>query len=348
MKNKRIKINSIEEVEKLVNIENIQLENKLLNIIKEAFNDNISYKVMDIYDFINYIREMNAFNEQHKKICEKIKSINKLYIERIEYERIPTTIDDVQHIKQEINKIKSKISIKIDSVGIEKLNELEEKINNDYIYARDIELLKRMITVDNDNVKEFYNDDTQVKTLIIDIKNEINHGYVKAKKGTVEYYGHIKSYIPRMKRLINNLDKYLEYMGIEGCYKINQTSAIQDSVNMAIAIFNKKELRAISGKNDLENSCKLIPEGKEYFESCKVNKLGELGRGYNRINDSEKKILEEIHNMIQKKEILDWGELVLYSMWEPCPSCYYVISQFMKKYPNIQVKVEFYKEYGER
>lgn len=41
------------------------------------------------------------------------------------------------------------------------------------------------------------------------------------------------------------------------------------------------------------------------------------------------------------------GELVLYSKWEPCPSCYYVISQFIKKYPNINFKIMYNKEYGD-
>ena len=53
-----------------------------------------------------------------------------------------------------------------------------------------------------------------------------------------------------------------------------------------------------------------------------------MGIGYNRVNDSEKKIIEEINNLIDLGKIPSEGELVLYSKWEPCPSCYYVISQF--------------------
>ena len=82
-----------------------------------------------------------------------------------------------------------------------------------------------------------------------------------------------------------NLDKYI--MEYNNTYKINQSIAIQDSVNMAIVTYNGEEFRAVSGKNDIENSCTLISPGLEFFESCKVNKLGKLGIGYNRINDSE-------------------------------------------------------------
>ena len=89
------------------------------------------------------------------------------------------------------------------------------------------------------------------------------------------------------------------------------------------------------------------PIGQVAFKSSKVNKLGKLGIGYNRINDSEKKILEEINKQIESNELEDKGELVLYSKWQPCPSCYYVISQFCEKYPRIKFKVKYRNKYGE-
>lgn len=89
------------------------------------------------------------------------------------------------------------------------------------------------------------------------------------------------------------------------------------------------------------------PLEKAVFKSSKVNKLGKLGVGYNRVNDSEKKIFEEIHKQIEVKALKNEGNLILYSKWEPCPSCYSVISQFCKKYPDIKVKVKYSKKYGE-
>ena len=83
------------------------------------------------------------------------------------------------------------------------------------------------------------------------------------------------------------------------------------------------------------------------FKSSKVNNKGKLGIGYNRINDSEKKILEEIHRQIKEKLISDKGTITLYSKWEPCPSCYLVIDQFLKKHPNINIEVRYIKKYGE-
>ena len=194
-----------------------------------------------------------------------------------------------------------------------------------------IELLKKMILFNNKNIYEEYDEFNQTKSVFIEMPKKISFDYVMAQKGSVEYHQHINSYIPRMRRLIKNMDRYLIKEEENGIFKINQSSTIQDSVNIAIAIFNGREFRAVSGINDIKNSCLLIPPGEEKFESCKVNKVGKLGIGYNRVNDSEKKIIEEINNLIDLGKIPSEGELVLYSKWEPCPSCYYVISQFIKK-----------------
>lgn len=364
-KKDRIKIRTIKDFIKVLQNENYNLsmvteedfEEEIINrfnvnnkICEEMYrtlnNGNITYKVNGVKGFIDYIESVIIFEDEHNKLCKKINKIKTLIIDRVEYERILTTQDDVEHILKIIEETKKSISGKINEEGKIKLESLEDEINRDYVYAKDIELLKRMILCNNKNVKEEYDEKSQTKTLFIEIPQKISFDYVKEEKGTVEYYQHIKSYIPRMKRLIKNLDKYI--MEYNNTYKINQSIAIQDSVNMAIVIYNGKEFRAVSGKNDIENSCTLIQPGQEYFESCKVNKLGKLGIGYNRINDSEKKILEKIHRLIEDGSLIDEGELILYSKWEPCPSCYYVISQFIKKYPKINLKVMYYKEYGEK
>ena len=365
-KKDRIKIRTIKDFIKVLQNENYNLsmvteedfEEEIINrfnvnnkICEEMYrtlnNGNITYKVNGVKGFIDYIESVIIFEDEHNKLCKKIKKIKTLIIDRVEYERILTTQDDVEDILKIIEETKKSVSGKINEEGKVKLESLEDEINRDYIYAKDIELLKRMILFNNKNVKEEYDEKSQTKTLFIDIPKNIGFDYIKAEKGSVEYYQHIKSYIPRMKRLIKNLDKYIIKYN-DNTYKINQSVAIQDSVNMAIVIYNGKEFRAVSGKNDIENSCTLIPQGQEYFESCKVNKLGKLGIGYNRINDSEKKILEKIHELIKDGSLSDEGQLVLYSKWEPCPSCYYVISQFIKKYPKVNLKVMYYKEYGEK
>lgn len=365
-KNTRIKIRSIDDLKKRLKVEgyNFKLYNeddfkqyflKIFNIEDEIYDklykslnkENITYKVQSISDLIDYIQNIIIFENQHNKLFDKIKKLRKIQIERIEYERILSTQDDVEHIFKIIEEVKKEVSSEIDNEGKLKLQALEEEIADNYVYAKDIELLKRMITFNNENVKEEYDITTQTKKVFIEIPNEIDYKYVKALKGSVEYYQHIKSYIPRMKRLIKNLDKYIIREDKECGFVINQSSAIQDSVNMAVAVFNGREFRAVSGKNDIENSCMLIPLGEEHFKSCKVNKLGKLGIGYNRVNDSEKKILEEIHKKIELNVLDSYGNLILYSKWEPCPSCYYVISQFCKKYPKINLKVKYYKNYGE-
>ena len=366
IKKDRIKISSIKDFNKMLQKEDynvgllseIEFKKEIINefninnkiyeeIYKILDKGNITYKVRGVKEFIDYIECEIIFEDEHNRLCRKISEVKTLIIDRVEYERILTTQDDVDDILKIIEETKKSVSRKINEEGKVKLESLEDEINRDYIYAKDIELLKRMILFNNKNVKEEYDEKSQTKTLFIDIPKNIGFDYIKAEKGSVEYYQHIKSYIPRMKRLIKNLDKYIiEYSN--STYKINQSTAIQDSVNMAIVIYNGKEFRAVSGKNDIENSCTLIPLGQDYFKSCKVNKLGKLGIGYNRINDSEKKILEKIHKLIENGSLHDEGELILYSKWEPCPSCYYVINQFIKKYPKIKLKIMYYKEYGEK
>lgn len=365
-KKNRIKIKSLNDFNKALQIENynfiiltkenfkkeiiynFNISEKIVDeIYKTLESEKITYKVNGIIDFINYIEDKIVFEDEHNKLCKKISNIKTLIIDRVEYERILTTQDDIDHILKLVEETKNSISRKINEEGKLRLEALEFEINRDYIYSKDIELLKRIIVCNNKNVREDYDKNSQTKTLSIEIPKNIGFDYVKAEKGSVEYHQHIKSYIPRMKRLIKNLDKYIENYS-DNTYKINQSIAIQDSVNMAIAIYNGEEFRAVSGKNDIENSCTLIPLGKEYFESCKVNKLGKLGVGYNRVNDSEKKIFERIHKLIENGDLSYGGELILYSKWEPCSSCYYVISQFIKEYPKINLKVMYYKEYGEK
>lgn len=363
---KRIKIRDIEDLKKALLEKNIILQsynelnlkeiflkdfdidtnvfNKIYCSIKEGL---ITYKVEDINDFIDYIKNIIIFEDEHKKLCEKLNKIKILKIDRVEYDRIPSIQDDVEHILKIVDYIKEAISAEIDDEGKLKLNSLEDEVDRDYVYAKDIELLKKIIIYNNNNIKEEYDESSQTKTLLIEVPNNINFDYIKAEKGSVEYYQHIKSYIPRMKRLIRNIDKYIEVEEINGVFKINQSTAIQDSVNMAIAVFNNQEFRAVSGKNDIKNSCKLVSLEEAVFESCKVNKLGKLGIGYNRVNDSEKKIFEYINKKIEDKELNPEGNLTLYTKWQPCPSCYYVISQFINKYPKIDIKVKYYKEYGE-
>ena len=229
-----------------------------------------------------------------------------------------------------------------------RLDKLENEINDKHVYAKDIELLRKMILFNNEFVEQTYDNDSKTKTITIKIPRDISCGYIKAKKGTVEYYEHIKKNIPRMYRLIKNMYKYINiYEKETGTFRVNQSKALQDSINIAVAVYNGKDFKAISGSDEIEGFYESpLPENAA-FKSSKVNNKGKLGIGYNRINDSEKKILEEIHRQIKEKLISDKGTITLYSKWEPCPSCYLVIDQFLKKHPNINIEVRYIKKYGE-
>lgn len=223
---KRIKIRDIEDLKKALLEKNIILQsynelnlkeiflkdfnidtnvfNKIYCSIKEGL---ITYKVEDINDFIDYIKNIIIFEDEHKKLCEKLNKIKILKIDRVEYDRIPSIQDDVEHILKIVDYIKEAISAEIDDEGKLKLNSLEDEVDRDYVYAKDIELLKKIIIYNNNNIKEEYDESSQTKTLLIEVPNNINFDYIKAENGSVEYYQHIKSYIPRMKRLIRKIGR---------------------------------------------------------------------------------------------------------------------------------------------
>ena len=310
--------------------------------------ETITYRTNDIKDLIDYIKKMILFENEHNKLCKKISTIKTLIIDRIEYEREPVFQENIENMMKTIEKIANEIAGRISEEGKFKLRELEKELDKDYLYAKDIELLKKMILLRKENVKETYNAKARTKTISIEIPEIINYEYIKAKKGTVEYHEYLSNNIPRMQRLIKNLDKYMKALEKEKTtFKIDQSKALQDTINIAVAIYDDKEFRAISGSNEITNYCSATPKDKTIFKSSKVNKLGKLGIGYDRVNDSEKKIFEEIHKQIEEKVLKDEGNLILYSKWEPCPSCYSVINQFREEHPYIKIQVKYIKKYGE-
>ena len=350
LKTEGYKINEFEE-EKFK--EKITKTFKVDNSVKERLyiclqDTEITYRANDIRDFMDYIEKMILFENEHNKLCKKISEIKKLNVDRIEYERVMSSQDNVEDIIKAIEEIKSNISGIISEDEKAKLNNLEKELDKDYLYAKDIELLKKMVLIRKEGVKETYNAQTKTKTISIEIPKKINYEYIKAKKGTVEYHEYLSNNIPRMQRLIKNMNKYMKVDEKEKTiFKIDQSKALQDTINIAVAIYDNKEFKAISGSNNIIDYCTAPSKDAAIFKSCKVNKLGKLGTGYNRVNDSEKKIIEEIHKQIEAKELKNEGNLILYSKWEPCPSCYFVISQFCKKHPDIKLQVKYSKKYGE-
>ena len=361
-KKQRLKINSLDDFNKALIEEGYEEigyeENKFKEYIIKTFkldncvidsmykclnNSEVTYRADNIKNFIEYMENIKLFKYEHNSLIEEIKNISKLNIDRVEYERVISTQDNVNHMINDIEKIKKSVSKKVNPKDISILDDIEKELDKDYIYTRDIELLKKI--VGNKIKSESYNHKTKVKTICIEVPNDITLEYIPAKLGSIEYHNHIKNNIPRIKRLRKNIKKYM-VVNKDKSVNINQTELLQDTINIAVAVYDNKEFKAVSGSNDIDKFCTSPHENDATFISSKVNKLGQLGIGYNRVNDSEKKIFEEIHKQIELGKIKDYGNLELYSKWEPCPSCYYVISQFCKKHPNINVQVKYSKEYG--
>ncbi len=311
-------------------------------------------KISNIKEFNNALRKegynINALNEVDYKqelastFNVDISVINYLYKCIDNSAEVIYRARDVKHLIDYMEKIE--IIESINEKENLKINKLEKEISKRYLYSKDIELLKKMIINKQSNIEEKYDDKTQVKTILMDIPEKLDSKYIKPNKGSVEYHQHINNNIPRMKRLLRNMNKYIKSEDYK-TFKINQSNTLQDSINIAVVEYDNQEFKAISGSNEIIDYCKAPPIDKQFFKSSKVNKLGKLGIGYNRINDSEKKIFEEIHRKIQSKELRNKGNLTLYSKWEPCPSCYFVINQFCNEHPDISVIIKYIKKYGE-
>lgn len=349
IKRQRIKISNYDDFNSSLKkegykLEDLDLRKDVLSYINESFlENNITYKVSGIKDFINYIEELITFEKLHNSVCEMLRKIKVLEIKRLEYERERGLCDDVSDIIPQIIMVKNNITETINTEDIKNLEILEKEIECSHIYSRDIELLKRIVINDN-NVSEEYNKETKIKIITIEVPSQINKGYIKAKKGSVEYHMNLKNSIARMKRLIRNLNNYMIIDNDK--YIINQSNTLQDSINIAEAFFNGSSFKAVSGSNEIEDYNYLKSPIKPFFKSMKVNKLGKLGTGYNRVNDSEKKILEEIHREIENGELQNKGTILMYTKWESCPSCCYVISQFLKVHPLINIEIKYIKKYG--
>jgi APOBEC-like N-terminal domain. len=363
-KKRRIKINSMDDFKKALKLEGHKIndldEEKFKETITRKFkvqsnvfdglhkyihNTDITYKANDSKDFIDYIEKMILIEKEHKRLWEKINHIKNLNIHRIEYDREPRIQEDVDNILKIIDAIKNDITTTISEEDNSKLKTLEKEINNTHLYSKDIELLKKIICPERKDCEEQYNNKTQIKTISIKMPNQISYDYIPAKIGTIEFHDHLTKNIPIIQRLTKNIDNYIKAED-NGTFRINQSETLQGSINIAMAIYDDKEFKAISGNNDIINFCTTPARGTEAFKSNKVTRLGKLGIGYDRFNDSEKKIFEEIHKQIEAKVLKNGGELILYSKWEPCPSCYYVISQFCEKHPEIKVQVKYCKKYS--
>ncbi len=171
LKREGYKINEFDEEkfkEKITKI--FEVDNSVIERLYIYIKDNeITYRANDIKDFIDYIEKMILFENEHNKLCKKISKVKKLNIDRIEYEREPSFQDNVEDMIKAIEEIKSNISGIISEEEKIKLENLEKELDKDYLYAKDIELLKKMVFIRKEGVKEKYNAKTKTKTISIEI-----------------------------------------------------------------------------------------------------------------------------------------------------------------------------------
>lgn len=83
-------------------------------------------------------------------------------------------------------------------------------------------------------------------------------------------------------------------------------------------------------------------EKHQNFTWIHTNRKREINTGNPRDEDTEFKLLNWLSNKINPT---DRGEIHLYTYYEPCLSCDYVIIQFTRRYPKIKLFIYFSEEY---
>ena len=82
--------------------------------------------------------------------------------------------------------------------------------------------------------------------------NEFNNENMNEFQNTNMNNQHLNNNIPRMERLIKNLNKYMKSHESEiKSFKIDQSEALQDTINIAIASFNVSITNFIFSKSSI-------------------------------------------------------------------------------------------------
>ena len=189
----------------LLTKKDMDLDEKILKYL----NDGITYTAKNLDDLLDYFRKIDTFEDNHKKLCELISHIKILNIDRVEYDRKACIQENVDKIIDIVENIKSYISSRASEDEKLRIQNIEKELDKEYLYAKDIELLKKMISFENKEIDEEYDCCEKVNTVSINIKDNISSTYILVETGSIEYHYHLDNNIPRIKRLIKNLHKYI-------------------------------------------------------------------------------------------------------------------------------------------
>jgi len=170
-------------------------------------------------------------------------------------------------------------------------------------------------------------------------------------KRLVEYHKH-RIEIYARKKAKNNPSTYRNYLnefpGFEGgndavlIYQANGNPKLR-IIRCANSFVNDSTSSFANIRVRYTGKYVLIPDSySQQFNYICTNKHRDIGIGHNRNNDTEYKLLEYITSRITPQQV---GHIDLFTYYEPCLSCDYVIIQFTKKYPLITIDVYFEEEY---
>lgn len=129
------------EVQKIFGLSNSAID----NLYKRLQQEDIKYRANNVTEFIDYMEKIMVFEDEQNRLCEKISSIKILEIDRVEYDRIMSVQDNVEEILKDIAGLSDSIAVRMNEEEKINLANLEKEIDEGYVYAKDIELLKKMV-----------------------------------------------------------------------------------------------------------------------------------------------------------------------------------------------------------
>lgn len=294
-----LKENIDKEIEFLNKKEKIENEKKQLELEiekKEFFKKEIENRISEIRKKLSDIeKELSIFEEKNKILEEKYKELNA--------------------IQEQINKKEAKIGI-YPSWKLEKINEVQEKINEYYLLQSQIitkeekeikpykELLNKLEEINKIEslLNQFFNIDEKLK--------EIENKLEEIKNHKFEIQGKINIILDAIKTL-DNIEAECPVCGSKLTFQVkeNRKKHLEEEnkkLNIEIEKFNNQLKNLINEKNDLE---KKKSERNNLIARLEVLKESINGKKIDKeeLNKIEKQIQEmKIFANIIKKEIEDF------------------------------------------
>ena len=298
IQNNILEFSEIKKDKEILKIENIEVKNKLDNLLKYNLNliDNSIDKLKKYYDTKN--KEIQIIlNNKEEEFNEKIKEVkNKININENQNEK---NINQIEYLKKDV---KNLLMIKNELISL--MDKKVEDINNKIgILIKEIELIKKEkdnnINLEVHNIK---NNNEEIKTKIFINNNKINNYKLQKNISNNKSKININKVLEQLNNNQNNNDnKPIELK------KENKEDNIIKINNISDKNLNNKEIINLKkNKDELENIIKEVD--KEIEEKKIINNIDKYYKNKNIKNTiiNEVKKLDDFSSpIITSKKLYD-------------------------------------------